>query len=79
MSDSAIGKFVIIILTLAAAGVLSYSDFGNSNQVKIYDCSIAEWHPDVPTSVRKECRKLRLEEEYRQNEQYFPRKNLTTA
>ena len=79
MSDSAIGKFVIIILTLAAAALLSYSDFGDSNQIKIYDCSIAEWHPDVPINVRKECRKLRLEEEYRQNEQYFPRKNLTTT
>lgn len=79
MSDSAIGKFVIIILTLAAAALLSYSDFGDSNQVKIYDCSIAEWHPDVPINIRKECRKLRLEEEYRQNEQYFPRKNLTTT
>jgi hypothetical protein len=25
----------------------------------IYDCSIAEWHPDIPIEVREECRKIR--------------------
>ena len=78
MSDSSIGKIVIIFLTLAAATLLSLSDFGDSNKVKIYDCSIAEWHPDIPVPVKEACRKLKLEEEeYRRNEQYFPKKNLT--
>ena len=27
--------------------------------VKIYDCAIAEYSPDVPIPVKEECRKLR--------------------
>lgn len=77
MSDSAIGKIVIIVLTLVAVAILILSDFGNSTTVKVYDCSMAEWHPDIPLEVRQECRRLRLEEQYRQNEQYFPKKSLT--
>ena len=26
---------------------------------RYYDCGMAEWHPDIPTDVREECRKLR--------------------
>lgn len=26
---------------------------------KVYDCGMAEWHPDVPTKVKEECRRLR--------------------
>lgn len=78
MSDSSIGKIVIIVLASMAAALLSLSDFEDSNNGKIYDCSIAEWHPDVPVPVKEACRKLRLEEEeYHRNEQYFPKKNLT--
>jgi hypothetical protein len=28
---------------------------------KIYDCRVAEWHPDVPPAVKEECRKRRQE------------------
>ncbi len=28
-------------------------------RVKIYNCDIAEWHPDIPVEVKQECRKLR--------------------
>ena len=34
--------------------------FGNSlPQQQVYDCGMAEWHPDIPNKVREECRKLR--------------------
>jgi hypothetical protein len=29
---------------------------------KIYDCGMADWHPDIPNAVREECRKKSLEE-----------------
>ena len=29
-------------------------------ETKIYDCSMAEWHPDIPKDVKEECRKLRM-------------------
>jgi hypothetical protein len=28
---------------------------------KIYDCSLSEFHPDYPPSVKEECRKKRME------------------
>lgn len=26
---------------------------------RVYDCSMAEWHPDIPPKVKEECRKLK--------------------
>jgi hypothetical protein len=26
---------------------------------KVYDCGMAEWHPDIPVEVKEECRKIR--------------------
>lgn len=28
---------------------------------RVYDCSVAEWHPDTPAKVKEECRKRRYE------------------
>jgi len=28
-------------------------------QYRVYDCSLAEFHPDYPVEVREECRKIR--------------------
>lgn len=28
---------------------------------RVYDCGMAEWHPDIPNEVKEECRKRRLE------------------
>jgi hypothetical protein len=28
-------------------------------KVRIYDCGMAEWHPDIPKEVEEECRKRR--------------------
>jgi len=30
-------------------------------ETKVYDCSMAEWHPDIPKDVKEECRKLRMQ------------------
>jgi len=30
-----------------------------SEQYRLIDCSMAEWHPDIPIEVKQECRKLR--------------------
>lgn len=27
---------------------------------KVYDCGMAEWHPDIPKEVKEECRKRRM-------------------
>ncbi len=36
-------------------------------QGRVYDCGMAEWHPDIPTAVREECRRRNYEEWKRQN------------
>jgi hypothetical protein len=28
-------------------------------EYRVYDCSMAEWHPDIPLEIREECRKRR--------------------
>ena len=34
--------------------------FGNTlPQERVYDCSMADFHPDFPPKVKEECRKLR--------------------
>jgi len=51
-------KYGAVILIIAAVViVLVFGNYGK--QGKVYDCGIAEWHPDVPQEVREECRKLR--------------------
>jgi uncharacterized protein YebE (UPF0316 family) len=28
-------------------------------EYRVYDCGMAEWHPDIPNEVKEECRKRR--------------------
>jgi hypothetical protein len=37
-------------------------------EYRMYDCGIAEWHPDIPIDVREECRKRRYQDWKKQNE-----------
>ena len=46
---SATAIIVLILLVLPAP------------EGKVYDCSIAEFHPDFPPKVKEECRKKRIE------------------
>jgi len=60
MSDTVVGKIVTAVLIILAVLILVFTDYGS--QSKVYDCGMAEWHPDIPTTVKEECRKLRYEE-----------------
>lgn len=31
------------------------------SQGRYYDCGMAEWHPDIPSKVKEECRRIRAE------------------
>jgi hypothetical protein len=55
-----IGLFFIIFL-------LAISDI-ESPVGRIYDCGMAEWHPDIPNEVKEECRR-RHYEEWKQKQQ----------
>lgn len=60
----------IFIVTLAFAAIifLAMSDFGRV-EGRVYDCGMAEWHPDIPKEVKEECRRIRYEEWKRQQEE----------
>lgn len=68
MSNTTIGKTIILFVLLIIAGVMMFSDFDNSRGVT-YDCGMAEWHPDIPNSVREECRRIRYEQWKKEHDQ----------
>lgn len=30
---------------------------------RIYDCGMAEWHPDIPPKVKEECRRINSQQD----------------
>ncbi len=46
----AVAGILFLILMLYFIPVTEY---------KVYDCGMAEWHPDIPSDVKEECRRLR--------------------
>jgi hypothetical protein len=74
MSDIDFGKIIAGAVLALALLILIFTDYGNN--AKVYDCSLAEWHPDIPTQVKEECRKMRLEEQRRSRQ--IEKKNITT-
>jgi uncharacterized short protein YbdD (DUF466 family) len=60
-------KYVIgfIVACIFWIFVLSQVDMP---EYKVYDCSMADWHPDIPNSVKEECRKRRYQDWGRKNE-----------
>jgi hypothetical protein len=57
MQNIVVGKILTLILVLIAVAILAFTDYGS--RTVVYDCGMAEWHPDVPAKVKEECRKLR--------------------
>ena len=37
-------------------------------EYRVYDCGMAEWHPDIPSEVRNQCRELKQQEWKKENE-----------
>ena len=58
----------LVLLILFVIFVMAWSDFGSTERVRVYNCDMSEINPDFPIEVKEECRKLRLEEWRRQNE-----------
>lgn len=57
--------FVVIALffIIFVFSILDYSPKG-----RVYDCGMAEWHPDIPNEVKEACRKRSLEKWKEQQE-----------
>lgn len=54
-------------MILFAAFILTFAEF--KKPVRVYDCGMAEWHPDIPIDVRDECRRLRYEQWKKEQEE----------
>jgi len=50
--------FVFIGLVLAMVGLIVVGNHLPGQ--KVYDCSLAEFHPDYPIQVKEECRRMKL-------------------
>ena len=74
MSDTAIGKITAAVALIVAVLILIFTDYGS--QTRVYDCGMAEWHPDIPTKIKEECRRLRYEEWNKQ--QHIDKKTIRT-
>ncbi len=48
-----IGAIIASIFWIGLLAVIPMPD----ERVRIYDCGMAEWHPDIPKEVKEECRK----------------------
>ena len=49
----------IIIFTILLVFLYVLAVFMPRTETRVYDCGMAEWHPDIPPKVKEECRKLK--------------------
>lgn len=60
-------KYIIGFLVACALWLLALYNV-TIPEYKIYDCRIAEMHPDYPVEVKEECRR-RIYDEWKSNEE----------
>ena len=58
-------NIAVIVAFLAIVAALLYFDTGE--HYRVFDCGMAEWHPDIPPKVKEECRRRALEH-WRENQ-----------
>ena len=54
--------FAVIAILVAVALAWLLWLVNPDEQYRVYDCSLAEFHPDYPPAVREECRRIRSEQ-----------------
>ena len=52
-------NIAVIVALLAIVAAFMYFDTGE--RYRVYNCGMAEWHPDIPKEVKEECRRRALE------------------
>lgn len=55
-------KYVIGFLVACVVWIIVLSNI-DVPEYRVYDCGMAEWHPDIPNEVKEECRKRRRKNE----------------
>lgn len=52
------GAILIMLTVFFAVCIVSLIVYSNKlPATRVYDCGMAEWHPDIPQVVKEECRK----------------------
>ncbi len=64
----------LLILVIIIVIFLLFSNFGEQRG-RIYDCGMAEWHPDIPLKVKEECRKKALEQ-WKKDQEIIQKKQI---
>ena len=49
-------QYIIGFLAACICWLILLSSVSMSEE-RVYDCGMAEWHPDIPPKVKEECRK----------------------
>lgn len=49
-------EIVISVLILAGAGLALMGLLKHAPKTKVYNCSLAEFHPDFPIAAKEQCR-----------------------
>lgn len=58
---------IIVVLIATIASMVGYFLMQHQPQGRYYDCGMAEWHPDIPQSVKEECRRRYFENYKKEN------------
>jgi len=58
-------NIALAVAILAILAAFMYFDTGEG--YRVYDCGMAEWHPDIPPKVKEECRRRAIEH-WRENQ-----------
>jgi hypothetical protein len=53
---------VVIASIIAVALAWAIWFIAPREEYRVYDCGLAEFHPDYPPAVREECRRIRSEQ-----------------
>jgi predicted carbohydrate-binding protein with CBM5 and CBM33 domain len=54
------GNALSIIVMMVLMGIATWGIVYGPRS-RVYDCSLAEFHPDFPVAVREECRRIKRE------------------
>ena len=57
-------NLVLVVIASVIAVALTWAIWfiAPREEYRVYDCSLAEFHPDYPPAVREECRRIRSEQ-----------------
>lgn len=54
--------FAVISIVVAVALAWFFWAISTDEHYRVYDCSLAEFHPDYPPAVREECRRIQRDQ-----------------